>query len=204
MTSFTITVPSAASLSEVLASTLPFADSDASLPVLCALEITAAADRLEVAATDRHVLGITGTAASVEGDAVPFLVPSKLATALVRSLKTQRHAEITITADVVRGRVGRITVAAPDTGWQESHTLEEIGEFPKVRKLFPEEGTTGPGVSVIGLDPLLLAKFAKVKVSGGARPAARLSLTAERKPVRVDIGEDFRGLIMPCALPAAA
>ena len=181
----------AVDLAEALRVAALFAGTDATIPMLGAVRLECNGVKLTALATDRYTAALYTTEA--EGD---VLFTANIPTANVRIILTTlkgaaAHTPVELTRDgdrlTVRTFDGQVTV-----------TLNN-DDFPKLRHLIPDahDGDGTGNVGLIGFNPAYLARLAKVATGKGRHEPARLTFTTPLKPVRVDIGENFVGLIMP-------
>lgn len=176
-----------------------FASKDQVRPILCGVEVSVNG-KVEATATDSYRLGhdecpvLSGT-----GEATMVLEAKELAAIAKELLKAYPQTEATVTtrpAIVDGGSEGvEVTIAVGNRIWIIKSTF---GEFPRWRMLIPAADSTGE-VSTIGLSAELLASFAKVKGDTGRNPknTMRLRFQSPLKPVVVNIGATFYGVIMP-------
>lgn len=182
-----------------------FASKEAHRPILCGVEVSVNG-KIEATATDSYRLGhdecpvLSGT-----GEATMVLEAKELAAIAKELLKAGAYAEATLntTDDPANMTYTRapsaegteVTLKLAGKTW----VLSSIdGTFPRWRMLIPAEDATGE-VSTIGLSAELLASFAKVKGDTGRNPknTMRLRFQSALKPVVVNIGATFYGVIMP-------
>lgn len=181
-----------------------FAGKDQYRPILCGVEVSVNG-KVEATATDSYRLGHDECPVlSGSGEATMVLEAKELAAISKELLKAYPQVKATVTtrpAIVDGGSQGvEVTIAVGNRIWVLKST---IGEFPRWRMLIPAENATGE-VSTIGLSAELLASFAKVKGDTGrnSKNTMRLRFQSALKPVVVNIGATFYGVIMPVRLNA--
>lgn len=173
-----------------LTSVLPFAATDKTIEQLCAVRLSVrAAGSLLVESTNRFVAGRYTVGVQSEGFE-PALIPTKGVKTLIASLKdvdapapvTLTHSEMFLSLSVYGGSV---MAGVP--------TIKD--DFPKIEHLIPDVSEAIP-TEYVGVDPKRLALFSKV-IGEHKNTPMRLTFFGSLKPVRVDIGERFTGIVMP-------
>ncbi|HEX2616645.1 MAG TPA: hypothetical protein VHL57_03830 [Flavobacteriales bacterium] len=191
----------------VLTEAAVFASTDDTLPMINCVQLTSTGTHLVAAATDRFALGVSAT--PCEGEKWSVLIPLEFVkligtTLLPNRRKIVRHCGLGVTPKL---RKLFVKVVEPfkrgDEVWET--TLEvpvrpsEGSNFPDWRKLLPTtvDNEHREVASVMGYNPELLARFAKV---GGKYDRAKWFFRGPAKPVSVQVGENFVGLLMPLRL----
>lgn len=180
-------------LAAALTSVLPMAGTDDTLPILTCVHFETRDGELVLATTNRYLLGTYRL--DWDGPEVEALVAGREAKEMLAFAKKAGKAPVTLTFD---GR--EVTVA--DFERKVSLPLHD-GDFPRWRALLPEQT---PDRLRFGINPVYMAAFAKVIPYVGDKPGAlpvTMSVGMPNKPMRVEIGERFVGLIMPVRLPDA-
>jgi DNA polymerase III sliding clamp (beta) subunit (PCNA family) len=195
----TVTVETA-DLRRILGNVAPFASTDRTVPVLCAV-------RLEI--TDGILTGVAGDRFALAYDTCPVdlatestdtstlidLSDAKRIMSILTVPRGMRPWPATLTFETstltVHVRFSDSTVKVPVVD----------GAFPRWRSLLPTEVNTADGITRTAYNPKILAKLAKVTDPDTKRPAARFTFTGTDKPGYVRIGETFRALIMPIRQP---
>lgn len=191
----------AAQLHRILTNVLPAVDTSNTLPVLAAVRLEVSAGTLTAVATDRYRLH-TDTAELVADDG-PSTV--ELATLLHRRdaaelAKLAKKWTGAVTFAVSAGSISVHTVSAPTL------TFTAVDdEFPRWRALVPASDGPTELDAPIAFRPECLADFAKVIVPDNRRGAKkgdvmRMRHNGPTKPVRIEIGETFVGILMPVRL----
>lgn len=171
-----------------------FASTDKTIPMLHAVRLEFDGKALTALATDRYTAGLFTV--DGEGDAFNANVSVAVVKQILTSLKgAPSYAPVEVIIEEVSPFTHKITVRTFDG--EITATLND-GDFPKLRALIPDahNGDGTGNVGMVSFDPAYLAKFAKVQ-TGRTKVPARFSLSAPMKPARVDIGENFVGVIMP-------
>lgn len=186
-------------LHNVLSNALLCASKDDTLPVLCAIKLTEHNGDVLAQSTDRYRLAeVLGNAENVDPD-LNALIPVALVKQVIATLKM-----------VVKKDAAKETVEL----WQSSETLTVRlstgavvtgvlcgGDFPKIRSLYPDTHLSAEDAAgVWAVNPASLADMMKVKHVDGSSRNQPSRLTGGRnngKPVLVEHGDWFRGLIMP-------
>lgn len=195
---------------------LPFVGGDETLPMLTAVQIEIAGKRITVRATDRFTFGRAWFEleeeigeATVMVAAADIRAAAKYHPALKRGLPQK---ELTITVDPgpelgtnwytmnASLKTGSLTITSGgvfDAKVTSEHRAFN-GEFVSVDKLVPTEFT---GVPEIAWNPDLMHKFNQVRRN--RRMPIQVRFSGENRPIRIDIGPQFTGCIMPATLEAA-
>lgn len=181
---------------------LNFAASPAALvPILESVRIESDGTSLVAVATDRFTLGVSRV--DCEGEPFAVTVSAEDARNLVRMARTSKSAQ----------GWREVTVSVADRGaefrFSSGESLAVVGrdeEFPRWRQLIPgDDKAMGAGVGVgVGFDPVLLAKFGKVRAEERGRRMVLLPTMPQPGrpgPAVVQIGPDFIGVIMPVRAP---
>lgn len=201
-------------LRDGLRAVIPGASTDKTLPVLNAVQLTLTRESLTLHATDRYVLMeyvVTIPEDERTGDegaaAVTFTLGLDDAKALVKATPTRPNAWDRVTLTVTAGATeySALTMTAALTAGPTFTFTANDGEFPAVRRLFPEnedfrvEGALGLGhkqLSQLMTASKHLDKNATLAFTAGDTPVKPIVATVE--------GVDaWRGLIMPRRLRAA-
>jgi DNA polymerase III sliding clamp (beta) subunit (PCNA family) len=182
-------------LSAALKGIVNFASTDDTVPVLRHVQLIAEGETLTLVATDRYVAGTWRLAYQGEPFTATLHVDDcKRVAELVKHKQKGDQLQATLTLDGLR-----LTVTGP---FGETMTVSTGDyDYPRILSLIPakvedktEDKPKPEGVSMVALNPGLMAKFAKVVTR---HEPILLSFTTARKPVRVDGGEHFTGVIMP-------
>lgn len=207
----TITVPMT-TLRDGLRAVIPGASTDRSLPILNAVQLTLTRESLTLHTTDRYVLmeyvvTIPEDERTFTEGEVKFTLALDDAKALVKATPTRPNAWDRATLGVTAGATeysARTLTAALIAGPVFTFTATE-GEFPPVRRLFPEnedfkvEGALGLGhkqLSQLMTASKHLGKNPTLAFTAGDTPTKPIVATVE--------GVDaWRGLIMPRRLNVA-
>jgi hypothetical protein len=193
-------------LSLAIRDVLPHAGAD--FPVLDVVCLETSNGVLGVTATDRYTMGQSriGCAGHLDGPVVINADDARLVARLLKSLlqppfRYTRPCSVTLAADDGRLRVSY--EAQVVTGMPADLNLSFVttgGDFPKnYQKLLEPAGDAELG-GPIGLNPHLLARFAKP--CERANMVAKFAFHTETSAVRVTVGDAFTGLIMPVRLAA--
>jgi len=195
-------------LVRALDAVMPHASTDAFLPMLNAVKIETRlfptadgeAPRLVFVATDRYTLGTYSI--PWDGGEVSALLSLTDAKELHRFAKGAdkviRDRAGSLLLDVSGGQVCNVNDV---TGRRATYLLGDGATYVKWQAVMPgaDYGTGETGrIDVIGVNPVLLAKFAKA--AGKGEPIRLQFGPSAVKPVRITVG-DFVGLIMPVRLP---
>jgi hypothetical protein len=192
-----------------------FASRDGSLPMICQIGLTITRTGLITAsATDRFMLGRrsyqlpisgggeheTAWAFDADGDSVKFRMPLADA-ARVGALHAKPPRGSQGLLDVEIASANKVTRLSIKSGGTKSdaevtsvHTDSGM-ELPDLDKMI---AASVPDESMVGasIDPLRLAVLAKVSRPTPSTPI-RVRFCGASKPVRLEIGDRFVGLIMP-------
>ena len=199
-------------LRDGLRAVIPGASTDKTLPVLNAVRLTLTRESLALHATDRYVLMEYVVAipederTDVEGE-VTFTLGLDDAKALVKATPTRPNAWDRVTLTVTAGATehSALTMTAALTAGPTFTFTANDGEFPAVRRLFPEnedfkvEGALGLGhrqLSQLMTASKHLDKNATLAFTAGDTPTKPIVATVEGVNA-------WRGLIMPRRLCAA-
>lgn len=196
----------AADLVRAIADALPFASTDATVPIIHSVWLEASDGSFSATATNRHALGHS-RAECVGSLDEPVIIGAADARLITRLFKpSKRHdsgPDVTITT--TEAGTARFTYTSANS----LGLLPELGigvrlipgEIPNYARLLKDSLTkdrsdlTGP----VGLNPDFLASFARVQRGHGEY--MRLYLTSETNAVVVQIGDRFVGMLMPIRLP---
>lgn len=213
---FTFTIDRAAWQS-LLSDVLPFTGDDLTLPLLTAIQVEFAGKRITMRATDRFALGKVWWEHDTEIGAAKVMLPAsdaramaKLHPAHARGLP-QKELTITVNPGPALGQhwytqpkdieAGTITITSGgvfDPKVTSEHRVFN-GDFVDCDKLIPEEFT---GTPQIGWNPDFMDKFRRV--SRDRHKPVRVRFAGAYRPIRVDIGDRFTGILMPAMLPKEA
>lgn len=186
-----------AALVRALRSVAPFTSADKwGIDILRCIRLDADGDTLTVVATDRYVLGSYRVAYTgpTFGASVPVADAKRVADAVAAHGKANPHLQhfyaLTVDGDT-------LTVS-----WAGVHlitvSLDVVSHFPAWRALIPDVVDAGHG-GIVAVNPVYLARFAKVEPAEGKKGGTPMTMRLRDalKPVRIDIGDVFTGLIMP-------
>jgi hypothetical protein len=184
----------ASALLRILDATAPFTGED-TYPTLGRVRVEAGCGVLIATSTDRIVIAHARSKAS--GDLGPVYLRREDAQSLANRLRlfSAPTAPVTLTVNgdslVVEGHLDRCA-AEIDTGgvWPDLGTLVSTVATAETSTL------AGP----IGIGQKLLAKLANVVVASGARDPMRFSTSTPTAPVRVEVGDWFLAIVMPCGI----
>lgn len=177
------------------------AAASALVPALESVRIESDGEQLVAVATDRFTLGVS----RVECSGGPFAVTlsAEDAKTLVRMARTakgqQEWREVSVS-------VSELSAEFRFTGGESMAVRGRDEEFPRWRQLIPgDDKAMGAGIGVgTGFDPVLLAKFGKVRAEERGRRMVLLPTMPQPGrpgPAVVQIGPDFIGVIMPVRAP---
>lgn len=184
---------------QAIGAVLPQASGDDTLPVLKAVLLEVHGAALSAAATNRHVLGVvTVQLPTADADGFRFLLDRVDAERLVKQLKVEfkRYPNVEITLERAVGAHGdtMLTVRTPSG---EVRVHEVYGEFPPYRKLLDYTPERDP-VGEVSLDLDFLYGLRQSRAALDEKGASlRLRFRGPDRGVDVEIGQRFRGLIMP-------
>lgn len=185
------------SLRQLLRVMLPFTDRTY-MPVMECVHLEAAHHNLVATASDRYVLGHLRTLTT--GDPLPStLLPRRSARLIKRALDQQP-----VNQPVHLRRVRKLD--GPDhlevaTDGLTIRTRVLDAKYPDVAHLF-DTGDGPAGLDApVNLDPAKVRPFAKAARTLGEMEAVRWTFSGPKKPIRVEIGRTFAGLIMPRSFP---
>lgn len=178
-------------LAAALTAVIPMAGVDDTLPVLCAVKFEAADKVLTLATTDRYTVGTYRL--DWDGPDVDALLALRDAKELLAFAKKAKRIplQLTFTDD---------ELAVSD--WERKATYRLMdAEFPRWRALMP---TIEDDYERFGVNPVFIGKFAAATDKKHADTLILSRRVGSLKPIRVDVGERFTGLIMPVRLPDQA
>lgn len=200
-------VPTSA-LRDALRAVIPGASTDKTLPVLNALQLTFTRDAVTLHSTDRYVLmeyvvAIPEDERTADEDApeVKFTLTLEDAKALVKAMPTRPMAwdRVTLTVRESATAYTERTMTAALTAGPTFTLTAAAGEFPLVRRLFPDNAD--PKIDgLLGLGHKQLTQLMTASKHLDKNPTLALAAgTESHKPVIVTVeGVDaWRGLIMP-------
>lgn len=190
----------ASDLTRGLFNSLLFTGGDDALPVLTCISLECRDGKLQFISTDRYTIGVT-TVALAAPDFI-FTMKDDDARLLLKLFTTSRSGpalDVVIADDVMTAAPaqGVIDLALPRVT-VEVHAFDAT--FPKWRTLLADmDSKTGyePGEQ-IGFNPRYLTRFGRVKASNTT--PVRLGVHSAISGVKVYVGDDFEGAIMPCRL----
>lgn len=211
MTETTTTVPTTL-LRDGLRAVIPGASTDKTMPVLNAVRLTLTRESLTLHATDRYVLMEyvaeipDDERTDAEGE-VTFTLALDDAKALVKATPTRPNAWDRVALTVAAGATEYATpiLTAALTGGPTFTFAANEGEFPQVRRLFPENGDFKVE-GALGLGHKQLSQL--LTASKHLDKSAALAFTAGDTPTKpvvatVEGVDAWRGLIMPRRLSTA-
>ena len=175
---------------------------DTNLPQILSIALRVDGDRLLMYATDRYTISRFTMPCSGGWGAPLLLRPAQFRALHLFLGEAQKGEPVKLTRDGVRvlAETTHMTTALPGwpavdpfaEEWLSSVSVGQIEEW--------YAATPGP-VEKIGLNPSLVARYAKVsKLLRQGYETSTWTFVAPNKPVRVDIGPDFAGLVMPIRL----
>lgn len=195
----------------LLGDVLPFAGDDATLPMLTVVQVTIAGKRITARATDRFSFGRAWHELDeIDGPDCTVLIPAQDAIAAAKLHPAHRRGlpakelEISIHPGPDLGdswyslspsdEAGTLVITSGGT-FDAKVTSEHrlfTGKWISTDDLIPETFTdTGE----IRWNPDLMDRFRKVRRS--PRDAIQVRFSGPHRPIRVDIGPQFTGLLMP-------
>jgi len=205
----------AAELARLLGNAVPFAGTDVTLPMLCAVRLTAAEDVLTVEATDRYALVRETLPLAEPADGFAVAVPVDMVRQVRAMLTAARRASRQVWAELR-------TTRQPDSGLPVlrivagpvSVEVTGVAGFPDIGSVFSKEdahaASHGAAPFDVLMNPWLLARLAKLRPAGTGRanpPRARLTQAVpapdpwggapQLRPVHATIGDRLRVLVMP-------
>jgi DNA polymerase III sliding clamp (beta) subunit (PCNA family) len=181
----------ASELLNILTKVSAFASTDRTIPMLNAVRLEASDGVLIAMATDRYVAAIMTLPYEGNGSFVFHASLADVKTLLAIVKRTDRYATSPVALSVSDGYPATLHVKTYDG---TSTFRDETADFPKLRAIVPDARKDSP-IDAIAVDPKLLARFSKVATKDNQ--PLRLHFTGSLKPIRLEIGTDFVGLIMP-------
>jgi hypothetical protein len=164
-----------------------FAGTDVTLPMLNGVLLHAAPGLLAATATDRFKL------AQIRTGGVGALPDSLIRLGDVkRTITVLKGADVADNATLVRDEQ---TLTITTTSVTLRIEVAEV-DFPNVATIF--NGLTPTEGQFVAILPQQLAPFAAV--AKAYREPLRMQVNGEVRPTLVSIGDNFRGLVMPCRL----
>ncbi|MFY1658548.1 hypothetical protein [Micromonospora sp. WMMD1274] len=194
----TATTVDVGDLRRALRVTLPFTDRGG-MPVMECVHLEAAHNNLVATATDRYTLGHLRILAA--GDPLPSTLLNRRDARLLRRALDDQPGQHTARIRRVRKLDG------PDRLEVETERLTirlEVvkGKYPDVAHLFEVKADDPSGLDApANLNPELMRPFAKAAKVLNVPDVVRWTFRGTKKPVRVEIGRTFVGLIMPRSFP---
>jgi len=195
----TITV-SARELTALVASVIPHASKDVSLPLLCSVFVRSSGPWVTALTTDRYRISLQRVRpAEAPGDGFAAIIPLGVLARIRSTFTAARNVDPIITLTVDEDKLLVTTTGALDgmVGASfEFRLTDKASAWPKVDRLISEalasDGTTAARMVV---SPSLLADF---RIGQPHYEPMRVTPTGgETKPWLIRIGEDFIGLIVP-------
>lgn len=173
-----------------------FAGNDDTLPMLKCIRFIADGKNLISVATDRFMVGAS-RAPMVTAEPFEFLLDREQAKIISDIAKPgRRHWRILDRATLTltpKGKKLNVSFAVQDiTVGVPTKDLD----FPKYSQLFKKQDPDNPGLPFIAVNPNYLAKFGKVATLLNDHQMG-MTFTKPSRPIQVNIGQDFCGLIMP-------
>lgn len=171
-----------------------FAHSDNMIPIINAVHMEARGTELVAVATDRFTLGASKTELDEPGEflAALSLRQVKTITQLAGAGK-QCFSTVAVDAD---DKTVRVSFSSGET--LTLPTEIERGAHRAWLKLLDTEPDNGPS-KAMDINPQLIAKFARLQGSRASR--MRMHFFGHAKPIRITVGDDFVGLVMPVRMP---
>jgi hypothetical protein len=160
--------------------------------MLAAVNFTIRDGQLMLAATDRYTLG-TYRLVEAEGE-LDVILPRRDAQDLLARAKKCKHFSPPLEFDPAKREL-------TFTDYERTITYSLLdAEFVRWWAVLPERDTDR---TVVGINPVNFARLAKA--TDPKRPEhVRVEVGLPNKPLRVEVGERFIGVIMPVRLPDAA
>jgi hypothetical protein len=191
-----------AELARLLGNALPFAGTDETLPMLCAVRLRAAGDVLTAEATDRFALiretfMLTAPAGGLDV-AVPLAAVKHLRRLLAGLPRPDRvlPVELTTVSAVTTGSGTTVPALRVATTAGISMEITGAAGFPDTDAVFAKydaytaEHDTGP--FDVAMNPAMLARLAKIRPAG----------THRGSPLRVRLTQPVRPALPPLGRPA--
>lgn len=171
-----------------------FASSDNLLPIINAVHLTVRDGGLLAFGTDRFILGASKAPLEESGDLEVALTLRQVKTVL--QLANSCKQAFSQAALKVEDRVFHVAF----TSGESLAMPVDLDEEPMVKwlTLLSSPAKDDSPVKAMDINPQLLARFARV-TGGPAR--MRLWFSGAGKAIRVSIGDEFVGLIMPVRMP---
>jgi len=197
----------ASELHRVLSNAALFMEDNHGLfPEISLVQFNFDAHRMICVATDRFTLGVAkldldGVKGQANNDdGATFNIAAPNVKTLVKAAKTTKRDSATRRVTIKQCYDGTVTF---EFSSGEHFTMKTPSQsLPKWRQLIPSDSTPMVKRSSVGLNPNLLARFARV--NGGSHQMAMYSFDEDddrkNKPLAVLIDDDFLGLIMPIRL----
>lgn len=181
----------AADLARVLHNAMLFASRDDTLPMLNAVQLQATGERLIAAGTDRFSLGVSS--APLESEPFKIMLRLEQAELIGRMAKPGRGGGRKLrSAELSLSPQGKRFTVAFGTG--ESVSVPTLDATPvKWQQLLTQEFEP---IEFIAVNAQYMARFGKVD-GGDGRSYMNMWFRSPSKPIRVQVGPDFVGLIMP-------
>ncbi|OBK04670.1 hypothetical protein A5746_10240 [Mycolicibacterium conceptionense] len=177
-------------LTRILKDAQIFASTNTTLPIINAVHLEARNGELIAVATDRFVLGVSKAPLDEAGESFEVALPLRQVKSIVQLAGACKQA-FSQTALKVEDK--KLSVAFSSGETLVLPVELESGPHRGWMQLLSAAADESPS-KVMAVNPQLLAKFARV---GGASTRLRLGFFGPSKPIRVSIGDDFVGLIMP-------
>lgn len=193
----------AASLATAITAVLPFAGTDDTLPMLAAVRCEVMNGELWLATTDRYTVGAHRVALHPDypqSDDFAVTLPlsvAKQALAIVKLGQSEFKGIETVVTLEVEDRHVRVT-AGMDTHLLKGRASEDA--FPQWRHFFAAPAKDDAVTDrFFAFNPALLARFGKI--GGGKTATMTCYMQSATKPMMVQIGDDFFGVVMPVRSP---
>ena len=183
----------AGDLARILSDAAIFASRDDTLPMINSVHIESSGEHVIAVATDRFTMGVSkADYLDGKGDTFDFQLRLPQVRILISIAKSCREA------------FSHVEIAPSGDGATFSFSSGEVVTLPGLSVNFIDwrkivtATDDGEATSFFGLNPQYVARFARV---GGADAKMKVKVGSPKRPTRVQIGDQFVGLVMPVHLP---
>lgn len=181
-------------LVRTLSNVVPFADTGRdAYAAISVVHVEAGNGVITATATDRFTMGHARGEANgaMGGTSIRLPDVKRILDTLKGAAKADAYAILTLSGETPETQT--LTVACDVLGTSVT-VAPEFEAFPRYRRLFPTEHEVNLTVSA-AFNAAYMARFAKVKVDRGV--PMRIVHASPQKPMVVEIGDSFVGIIMP-------